>query len=93
MGLLDQLFNINNIQLIIVELDLVKGKFGMLGEHILRGFDVVWKIKKRSLKSKISIAIVVTIIENNDGHQMVDSRFWRENCDFDLDTLNLRVEL
>lgn len=60
-----QLFNINNIQLIIVELNPVKGKFGMLGEHILRGFDVIWKIKKRSLKSKIIMAIVVTVIENN----------------------------
>ena len=88
-----QLFNINNIQLIIVELDLVKRKFGMLGEHILRGFNVVRKIKKRSLKSKISMVIVATIIENNDGHRMVDSRFWRESYDFDLDTLNLRVEL
>lgn len=63
-----QLFNINNIQLIRVELNLVKGKFGMPGEHILRGFDVVWKIKKRSLKSKISMTIVVTIIENNDAN-------------------------
>lgn len=63
-----QLFNINNIQLIIVELNPVKGKFGMLGEHILRGFDVIWKIKKRSLKSKIIMAIVVTVIENNDAN-------------------------
>ena len=42
-----QLFNINNTQLIIVEINPVKGKFGMLGEHILRGFEVIWKIKKK----------------------------------------------
>lgn len=53
-----QLFNINNIQLIRVELNLVKGRFGMPGEHILRGFDGM-ENQKRSLKSKISMAIVV----------------------------------
>ena len=55
-----QLFNINNIQLIRVELNLVKGRFGMPGEHILRGFDVVWKIKKRSLKSKMGKQVLLT---------------------------------
>ena len=89
-----QLFNINNTQLIIVELNLVKGKFGMLGEHTLRGFDVIWKIKKKSLKSKIIMAVVVTVIENNDANiKWWTAGFGGKNCDFDLNVLNLRVEL